>query len=273
MIQQLPLYFDFLYLCGYLSQMIILYTPQITIKKRIKRFEKKENRNTMTSIPKKTKIAVLFILLFLSIGARAQSNMPYSDDKTVHFGFSLGLNFMDFAVIPTDKTNDVNVTTLMPGFSVGAISDLRLSRYFNLRFTPTLHLGQRTLKYTDDTNIDVLSIPLYLPLYFKYSSERNGNFRPYVIGGGGIWWDWGRNKEKAVLLKQFDEMLEVGVGCDIYFSFFKLSPELKFAIGLDNMLVPLSQRDGGLISEENKKYTNSINKLTTKMITLSFNFE
>lgn len=227
----------------------------------------------MTSFASKIKITTLLVFLTIGTGIKAQGNLPYVDDKLIHFGFSLGLNFMDFAVVPTEADKDVSVTSLTPGFSVGAISDLRLSRHFNLRFTPTLNLGQRTLTYTDSSKVDVLSVPLYLPLYLKYSSERNGNIRPYVIAGGGIWWDWGRNKEKPVLLKQFDTMLEAGVGCDIYFSFFKLSPELKFSIGMNNMLVPLAQRDAGMISEQNKIYSESLKKLTTKMITLSFNFE
>lgn len=220
-----------------------------------------------------TSIFTLILLLSTSTVVKGQGNLPYEDDKEVHFGFSLGMNMMDFAAVPTTSANDVSVTTLMPGFSVAAISDLRLSKYLNLRFVPTLHLGQRTLSYSDSTSVDVLSIPLYLPLYLKFSSERNGNIRPYVIGGAGLWWDWGTNKDKPVLLNKMDILLEAGVGCDIYFPFFKLSPELKFAIGLNNMIVPLSQRDTGLISESDHKYTNDINKLTTKMITLAFNFE
>ena len=221
----------------------------------------------------KIKYILIFLLCFQVLNIKAQGNLPYIDDKPVHFGFSLGLNMMDFASVPSDKNNDISVTTLYPGFSVGAISDLKLNRYLNLRFTPTLNLGQRTINYADSSSTDILSIPLYLPLYLKYSSERNGNFRPYVLAGGGLWWDWGRNKEKPILLQQFDGIAEIGVGCDLYFPFFKLSPELKFAVGLKNMLVPLSQRDGGLINEQDKKYTEAINKLTTKMITLSFNFE
>lgn len=221
----------------------------------------------------KYKIATVLFVICLFTNTKAQGNLPYEDDKPYHFGFSLGMNFMDFGVIPTNYEYNARVTSLSPGFSVGAISDLRLSRYFNLRFTPTLNLGQRNLTYSDSSTVDVLSIPLYLPLYLKYSAERNGNFRPYLIAGGGLWWDWGRNKEKPILLKQFDTLVEMGVGCDIYFSFFKLCPELKFALGIDNMLVPLSERDGGLVNPDDNKYTEALSKLTTKMITLSFNFE
>ncbi|NLO72084.1 MAG: PorT family protein [Porphyromonadaceae bacterium] len=216
-------------------------------------------------------VIVFFICAF---NLKAQGNLPFVDDKPIHFGFSLGMNFIDFAVIPANVNEDVSVTSIIPGFSVGAISDLRLNRYLNLRFTPTLMLNQRNIDYTDGTSANLLSVPLYLPLYLKYSSERITNFRPYIIGGGGVWIDWGRNKEKTVLLRTFDALLEAGVGCDIYFSFFKLSPELKFAVGLNNMITPLDERDSGaLLNPQTIKHTNSIQKLTTKMISLSFNFE
>lgn len=225
----------------------------------------------------KISLLILLILTLTAPQVKSQGNLPYVDDKPIHFGFSLGVNFMDFAVVPDSISRDVSTSSIMPGFSVGAIADLRLSRYFNLRFTPTLMLGQRTLNYsgfsTDKSAVDVISVPLYLPVYLKYSSERNGNIRPYVIAGGGLWMDWGRNKEKAVLLKPYDVLMEAGVGCDLYFSFFKLSPELKFSLGMDNMLTPISQRDSGSFADDQKIYTDLLSKLTTRMITLTFNFE
>ncbi len=220
-------------------------------------------------------ILITLLLSLISVTQlRAQGNLPFADDKKVHYGFSLGMNFMDFAVVPSSMEHDVSVTNIIPGFSVGAISDLRLNRYLNLRFTPTLMLSQRIMNFTDSSTTDLLSVPLYLPLYLKYSSVRTGNFRPYLIAGGGLWVDWGRNKERTVLLRPFDVLLETGVGCNIYFSFFKLAPELKFSFGFNNMLTPLDERDAGaLLNPQTIKHTESISKLTTRMITLSFNFE
>lgn len=216
----------------------------------------------------------LLLVLFSGTQLRAQGNLPFTDEKPVHFGFSLGVNFMDFAVIPASKDYDVSVSNIIPGFSVGAISDLRLSRYLNLRFTPTLMLSQRMLDYPDSSGTDILSVPLYLPIYLKYSSVRTGNFRPYLIAGGGLWIDWGRNKERTVLLKPFDALIEAGAGCNIYFSFFKLAPELKFSFGFNNMLTPLDERDAGaLLNPQTIHHTESLSKLTTRMITLTFNFE
>ncbi len=225
----------------------------------------------------KKKIIILIGLIALLTSTKelqAQGNLPFIDEKPIHFGFSLGTNMMDFAIIPQNFENNVIVSELVPGFTVGAIVDMKMSKNWNFRFTPNLMLNQRIIKYTDNSNSDILSVPLYLPMYLKYSSIRTGNFRPYLIGGGGAWIDWGRNKEKSVLLKPFDVLLEGGVGSNIYFSFFKLAPEIKFAFGFNNMLTPLDKRDSGaLLNPQTITHTNSIKKLTTRMITVTFHFE
>lgn len=226
---------------------------------------------------------VLIFLIALPWVTNAQGNLPYADDRPIHFGFFLGLNTMDFGIdlsrIPQDDGNVylAEVSSLMPGFTAGIISDLRLNRYFNLRFSPSINFSERKLTYriegdnsSNITKQNLLSIPLMLPLHIKYSAERIHNFRPYVLAGGGVYLEFGRDKERDILLKPFDYYVEFGTGCDIYFPFFKFAPELKFAIGFNNMLTPIPQRDPG---GYDSKYSNALSKLTTKMLTLSFNFE
>lgn len=217
-------------------------------------------------------VLVSFLIICISSTARAQGNLPYVDGKFIHFGFSLGFNAMDFGINPKDS---VDVPRLSPGFSVGMIGDMRLNRYLNLRFTPTLNFGQRELSYLFSGGIKdsttVSSILICTPLYLKYSAERKGNYRPYLIWGGGMYWDLGQSasNDTRVLLKPIDFYTEFGVGCDIYFSFFKLAPELKFAIGFNDML------DHDFVPQDtsNKKFTQALSKLTSRMLTLTFNFE
>ncbi|MDD4968463.1 MAG: porin family protein [Paludibacter sp.] len=221
-------------------------------------------------------ILLAYIMLGICTTMQAEGNLPYVDQKTIHFGFLLGINTMDFSVTPTESAR---ISTLKPGFTVGIISDLRLNRYLNLRFTPTLHFGERELSYPDSIFTDltstrsltISSIPICLPIYLKYSAERKGNYRPYLIGGVGISYDLATaaNAENPVLLKPFDFYTEFGVGCDIYFSFFKLAPELKYSIGFNDMLT--HQRSG--LNPKDEVYTKIIQRLTSRMITLSFNFE
>ncbi len=222
----------------------------------------------------KNKFKISLLLILFSASAFSQGNLPYADGKFIHFGFSLGLNSMDFNISPT--TNDsVRVSGITPGFSVGVISDMRLLRYLNLRVTPTLHLGERKLGYSfvsGDENISINSILVSIPAYLKFSAERKDNYRPYLIWGGGVHIDMARDKEKPVLLRPTDVFTEFGVGCDIYFSFFKLAPELKFAIGFNNIMTPYAERTTGN-DPDNYRLSTPIEKLTTKMLTLSFNFE
>jgi len=215
---------------------------------------------------------LLLALLVLEFGTvtRAEGNLPYVDQKIIHFGFLLGVNAMDFNVTPHDSAR---VSTLKPGFTVGIISDLRLNRYLNLRFTPTLYFGERKLSYLGNDSVEISSIPICFPIYLKYSAERKGNYRPYVICGAGVSFDLATsaNSDNPVTLKPLDVYTEFGVGCDIYFSFFKLAPELKYSIGFGNILVPGKDRVG--LSPTNQRFSNALSRLTSKMITLSFNFE
>lgn len=223
------------------------------------------------------KITLLVLLVLgLSSTARSQGNLPYVDDKLIHFGFSLGINTMNFSVTPTSDSVSARVSTLKPGFSVGIISDLRLNRYLNLRFTPTLHFGERQLNYfpkTGNDSLTITSIPISLPIYLKYSAERKGNYRPYLIWGGGVSLDLATNKENPVLLRPIDFYTEFGVGCDIYFSFFKLAPELKYSIGFNNIFTPLNERDTGQIMSNKQRFSLALSKLTSRILTLTFNFE
>ncbi len=220
-------------------------------------------------------------------------NLPYVDSKPIHLGFSLGFNSMDFGIMHSYQNIDgkkyyAEVSSLKPGFSVGIISDLRLNDHFNLRLTPSLHFGDRSLTYNvsmpkvgesgGDSIIligdrNITSIPVCVPLLLKYSADRRDNYRPYVICGGGMYFDLGRNKTNAVLLNTVDLYTEFGVGCDLYFSFFKLSPELKFAVGMNNMLVPIDQRLSESLNNDEKKFTNALASLASRFLTLTFNFE
>ena len=226
-------------------------------------------------------LLILALIFMLGSSVSAQGNLPYIDDKRFHFGFSLGLGAFDFGVTPSMETIDgetykVETSILKPAFSVGIISNLRLNKYLNLRFTPTLQFGDRTLNYISEKGVilstDISSIPICFPIYLKYSAERKKNYRPYLLFGGGGYLDLGRNKDNPVLLETLDFYTEFGVGCDLYFSFFKLAPELKFAVGFNDMLTPIDERTTGK-TEDNRLYSTPLSKLTSRMLTLSFNFE
>lgn len=226
--------------------------------------------------------------------AQESQNRPYVDDKLFHFGFQLGVNFSSFGVTDSELELEDPVTgikeiyhsrvsSVLPGFHVGFVSDLRLCKYLNLRFCPGMQFTSRTLTYKTESgnpvkgsmnngaSVDVLAMPVYLPLYLKFSAMREGNFRPYVIAGGGASFNVSRDREKPVLLNLMDYFAEVGFGVDFYFRWFKFCPEITYRIGFANQLYPADQRME--LAPQDAFYTNSISRLTNHSICLTFNFE
>ena len=242
-------------------------------------------------------ILVFSLLSYVLCPVKAQvaQNRPYVDDKLFHFGFQLGLNFSSFGVSDSElplvnpitgetEIYHARVSSLMPGFHVGFIGDLRLCKFLNLRFCPGLLFTNRTLSYKTESgrpvmglpgkhgaNIDVLAIPVYLPLYLKFSATREGNYRPYVIAGGGASFNVSRDREKPIMLNMMDYFCEVGFGVDLYFRWFKLCPEITYRIGFANQLAPT---DGRMeLAPQDFFYTDALSRLTSHTICLTFNFE
>ncbi|MCQ2346047.1 MAG: PorT family protein [Paludibacteraceae bacterium] len=234
------------------------------------------------------RLSIIAIVLLLSLKTTAQMNNPYVDDKLVHFGFYLGTNFMGYSIkdsnLPINgETYHARVSSVLPGFSVGFITDLRISRHLNFRFTPGLNFGQRTITYKAESgrairgsegnneHIEVLSLPINLPVYLKWSAEREKNYRPYLIFGGGASYDFGGSKERPIYTQKWDYYIDFGFGVDLYFAWFKLCPEIKYQIGFANMKVPVEQRPE--LPAPDHFYTNALDRLRNQMITITFNFE
>ncbi|MCQ2193406.1 MAG: PorT family protein [Paludibacteraceae bacterium] len=217
-------------------------------------------------------------------GLNGVQNLVNVDNKPYHFGFILGLNTMDFNVTNegsavVDEEGNVwfaDQADMSAGFTVGIISDLRLFEYLNLRFTPALLFGDRTMVFTDkdgikaDQSSTVKSSIINFPLLLKFRGQRSGNYRPYLLGGGSVTWDLARDKEEIIMLKRVDYGVEFGVGCDFYLPYFKLAPELKMYLGLGDVL---ERNRPEILSEKDLKYTNAISRLTSRLFMLSFNFE
>lgn len=250
---------------------------------------------------------LLVLVIFFSYQARGQRNavlnMPRYDDELFHFGFVLGLNqsfvtiqpisdlrthIFDSTFIPDllptpDSARVLSIqSSSIPGFTISIVSDLRLGEHFNLRFIPSLSFGDRNLLYTIQSYRDgdtlqleitkkVPSTYVNFPLELKFKSARYNNFRAYLMGGIQYTLDLAsqakkreekNRNEKIVKFNQNDLYLEAGIGFDIYNEWFKMGIELKMMFGLmDNL------------THEGNIYTESIDKLHSKIFQLSFTFE
>ena len=231
---------------------------------------------------KKTLIFLLLISSFSSFGQRHKKpqNLPRYDFKKIHFGFTLGINSLNFNINKNKKflENDTLLSTLsqdQKGFNLGIVSNLRLGRYTDLRFIPTLVFGERILNYqfneTSNLNLNdkrIESTLIDFPISLKYKSERYNNFRTYVMCGIKYSLDIASQSEiddegqELVKLNNHDLMLEGGFGIDFYLQYFKFSPQIKISHGIINIL-----------SKDNTLYTQTLNNLKTSSWMLSFTFE
>ncbi len=234
------------------------------------------------------KILIIIFLFLPLLGfaqkKKVQNNSVY-DKKTLHFGFTVGLNTMDFGLYPSEKAWNVdsipvpNVTLLHPGFNINIVSSLRLNRYMNLRFLPGISFGQRTIDYYNRNSEEKIgkgqqieSSFLEFPLLIKYRSDRVNNFRPYLVAGLDYRLDlaakkdYDIEKENYLRLKRSDLYTELGFGIDFFLYYFKLSVEIKYAIGFRNLL-----QDDPVPGYE--YYVTSVDKLKSRMWILSFHFE
>lgn len=241
---------------------------------------------------------ICIVLSSLAFGQRKviePQNMQSYDNKPYHFGFMIGWNSMsfnvkpkNFAVVDTnskgDRVNHVESIPNYKGISVGIVSNLRLGQNTDLRFVPSLLFGERYIQYRINKPPpeksyrmgDTLeSVFIDFPLSFKFKTDRAHNYRAYLLGGVKYTLDLAslakkitgkennqNNDVDITKLKKHDVALEVGVGSDFYFEWFKFGIELKVSRGFINVL-----------EKENSKFGNSIDRLNSQVYMISLLFE
>jgi hypothetical protein len=232
---------------------------------------------------KRTIIYILLLLLplFAVAQERKVQNKPYIDFRRLHYGFFIGMHAQDMEfvnngfVTEDGETWYADIADYNPGFSVGVLADLRLNTYMALRVIPTMHFGQNLVRFREQQSGEtskqsVKTTYIAVPVHVKFAAERFNNYRPYFTAGVSPMWNLTVKKQQQLLLKKFDFMIEVGVGCDFYLPFFKLIPELKFSFSPLNVL---KKERNDLLDANYLKFTQSVDEVTSKMITLSLYFE
>ena len=234
--------------------------------------------------------------------------MPTYDQEMFHFGFVLGVNQSLVTIRPVADLNShvfypgsipeeieprpdsakvlsIN-STPVPGFVISIVANMQIGRDFELQFVPSLSFGDRTINYEIETythfadgdttqqlsiNKKIPSTYINFPLEIKYKAFRYNNFRPYLLAGAQYSLDLAsqakkreqkNSNEKIVKFNQNDIYLEAGVGFDFYNEWFKFGLELKMMYGLMDVL-----------KQENNIYTESIDKVNSRIFQVSFTFE
>ena len=227
-----------------------------------------------------------FILLLLLIGsfqAKAQMfgrdpiiNLENFDQQRVYWGYYLGMSYYDFKFEYKEPGQDILVNEGI-GFNVGLIGNLRLNEHFDLRFEPGLTFNQRNLIFPgfanpNDALREVKSTYLHFPLLLKFSANRTGNIRPFVIGGLSTALNLSSNADNkqdnsnnVFRMVKWTNFYEVGLGVDFYLEYFKFTPSLRGVFSLNDELL----RD----NDPNSVYTSNVVSMKTRGVFLNFTFQ
>ena len=229
----------------------------------------------------KLKIQLILCLMCILKICYAQKELPLNNaiyaNQVYHFGFTIGVSNTKFQIqygdLFTQQTNfDQILSKYQPGFNVGIIMDLKIGKNNNLRITPSFNFTDQKLYFItnniettyprNNTGVSNFEIPIYL----KYRSNRINNGRAYLLFGGNFMIDMSASEKLSqsqnLEFYKTNYSVDIGIGVDIYFAYFKFSPEIKYSYGLRNMLT----------NQENQ-YNNLINRLSTRGILISLTFE
>ena len=206
--------------------------------------------------------SLLLILLVTvaatSVSAQSRSfgvpNLLKYDNKLFHFGFLIGYNSSDFMIYSKADLNDRDTLNIIntrgySGFNLGIVTDLRMGKYFDLRFIPTLSFIDRSVVYNDNHSLEYHqntnpknnvagAVYMDLPLMVKLKSSRMmNNIRAYVLAGAQYSLDLTSIAKKqqnnvgyVLRLYPHDFQGIAGVGFDFYCTYFKFATELKMQI-------------------------------------------
>ena len=235
----------------------------------------------------KNHFAIFCMLLLSSVAAFSQREIyrEEQDNKPYYFGLSLSAVSSRFHI--EQSPNFLQQDSILvaeplssPGISLRLSAGLNLNHRFELRFNPGLIFTDRPILYQLNRNYDpdfeegyevkksVESIITTFPLLLKFKSDRIGNFRVYMLGGGKLDFDLASNAQarKAddmLKIGRMDYGFEAGVGFKFYYPSFILAPEIKISNGLGN----LHSRN------ENLNYSRVIGDMRSRMVVFTIHLE
>ena len=231
-----------------------------------------------------------FIALFLlSFQVEAQLftkervlNNENFDKPRLSYGYYLGLNSYDFNIDYKSNLKDIQVIK-STGFNVGLIGNLRINDFFDIRLEPGLVMSNRTLSYSgtyfeglifneNELEREIRSTYIHIPLLLKISTKRINNIKPFVVGGVSTALNLSSNQDNPEdnsqgnfrLLKN-NLFYEMGIGIDIYLTWFKFTPSIRGVFSLiDEHIKDL---------DPDSPWTRNISKMQTRGVFINFTFQ
>ncbi len=197
--------------------------------------------------------------------------------KPYHFGIHLASGLSDFKI----KQNEAfalsdSILSIGSkygvGFEIGALISYHINKYLEIRTIPSFVFSNKKLSYefADITNHSVVINQIYFdfPFELKFKSEPIKNVKLYLLAGLKYGFDLGekfKDRRRADVPQQsaHDFGVNYGVGMEIHFPLFILSPEFR----VFNSVINLHKQDNTL------PYSKYIQGLYNRSFTFSINIE
>jgi hypothetical protein len=226
------------------------------------------------------KVAVILLLLLPAL-VFSQRNVMENDlkfsRKPYHFGIHLAGGFSDFKIKHSDafaQSDSIFAVTSKYGigFEIGALASYHINKYVEFRTLPSFVFSDKNITYEfADESVVKKTIPQIffdLPFEMKFKSEPLKDIKLYLIAGVKYSYDLGGNfkaRKDRDMPKQsaHDFGVNYGVGLEIHFPLFVLSPEFK----VFNSVLNIHKQDSELI------YSKYMRGLYNRSFTFSINFE
>ena len=202
-----------------------------------------------------------------------------SDKKNIKYGFLLGVHQNWYGIKYSDNFLDTEYDEVSSisgisrvGFDLGFMVNLQIDDQFWVRVVPVkVGLYQNIVRYFDNiggSTFDdqlVESTRIEPGIFLKYRSIRRGNTRMYIVGG--VSGSFRSGKED--IATTFDRLeiaksnvkVEIGIGIEQYFQFFRFAPEIRYARGIGNVM-----------NDTNNFWHNGLERLVTHNFTLYLHF-
>lgn len=222
------------------------------------------------------------LLFLLPALVFSQRNVMENDRKFArkpyHFGIHLGTNLSDFKIqhnaLFASSDSILSIKSKYGfGFEIGALASYHINKYLEIRTVPSFVFANKQLTYlfndgAEPISKDIDQIYFDIPVELKFKSEPLRNMKIYLVAGLKYGYDLGGNlkdRKKPGIPRQspHDFAVNYGVGFEIHFPLFILSPEFKVSNSILNLHRP----------DANMDFSKYMKGIYNRSFTFSLNFE
>ena len=163
------------------------------------------------------------------------------------------------------------------------VGNLRINDYIDVRLEPGLVISRRELNYSQsyfngiayedkDLSREIQSTFVHIPLLIKFSTKRINNIKPFIVGGVSTALNLSSQQDnpddnsKGVFRVIKNNMYyELGIGIDIYLTWFKFTPSIRGVFSMQDELI----KD----IDPNSPWTQNISQMQTRGVFINFTFQ